>query len=178
MGRFVGRGFVENKITGIKKQWKTVGFTAMTVAFIVLPIAVIFITANPFESGSVEGEVVGGGPLVGDFSLRIDKCRSGMPDGFSGIYLGASDRSDARIKLFDDQIGGKKVVLQVPGSCEGPRCKHMVLCNENCTQFGVRWDKTDTSINKVRVLEGEMAIDCILASGDWVRGRLKFAGCH
>jgi hypothetical protein len=100
---------------------------ALFASLFVLPVVSAFKDGNPFATGGATGELVGGGPLVGEFTLKPDKCRSGDPFGFYGVYLGQSGSGDARVKVFEDQIHGKKVVVQVPGSCDGPRCKHMIL---------------------------------------------------
>ena len=157
---------------------KKLGWGAFFVAVFVGPIALMFIDGNPFATGEVKGSLGGDGPSVGEFTLSADKCRSGEPDGFFGVYLGTAERSDSRVKVFQDQVYGRMVQVQVPGSCDGPRCKQMMLGSESCERFVVRLEKTNTTVNDVVVLEGELGLDCTLASGDKVRGDLRFEGCH
>ncbi|MBN2497452.1 MAG: hypothetical protein JXR96_22865 [Deltaproteobacteria bacterium] len=142
-----------------------------------VPLVIIFLVGG-FGSGEVTGELRGSGPLVGTFSLAPDACGSGQSDGFVGVYLGAKDRSDARLKVFQDPAYGEMVLLQIPGSCEGPRCKQVLLKRDHCERLSVRIEKTNTTINDVRVLDGELSLKCKLASGDAISGELRFEGCH
>jgi hypothetical protein len=156
---------------------KKYGLGVFIAATVLVPLILMFAIGG-FGGGEVTGALHGSGPLVGDFTLTADACGSGEPDGFLGVYLGASDRSDARLKAFQDPIYGSMVLLQVPGSCEGPRCKQVILSGESCARFAVRIEKTSTTINDVRVLDGELDLECTLASGDVVSGELRFEGCH
>jgi hypothetical protein len=158
------------------------GWSRLTVVgFVVLVTAVpivAMIALGVFDAGAVTGELSGSGPLLGELNFQADACCSGQPDGFLGVYVGSTGRSDARLKAFEDPIHGSLVLLQVPGSCEGPRCKQVMLSAETCAQFAVRIRRTNTTINDVRVLEGELRLDCALASGDRIVGGLHFEGCH
>jgi len=156
---------------------KKIGWGLFVAASVLVPLIVVIATGG-FGGGEVTGALRGSGPLVGDFTLAADACGSGEPDGFLGVYLGASDRSDARLKAFQDPIYGNTVLLQVPGSCDGPRCKQVILSGESCERFAVSVEKTNTTINDVRVLDGELSLECRLASGDIISGELRFEGCH
>ena len=156
---------------------KKIGWGIFVAACVVGPIIAMFALGG-FGEGEVKGELLGSGPLVGSFALKADACRSGEADGFLGVYLGETGRSDARLKAFQDPAYGKMVQLQVPGSCEGPRCKQITLKDESCARFAVRIEKTNTTINDVRVLDGELSLDCELVSGDRISGELRFEGCH
>ena len=156
---------------------KKIGLGLFIAASIAVPIVIMIVTGG-FGGGEVAGELRGSGPLVGDFTLRPDACASGQEDGFLGVYLGAAEQSDARLKVFQDPAYGEMVQLQVPGSCEGPRCKQVLLKREICARLAVRVEKTNTTINDVRVLDGELDLDCTLASGDRITGAVRFEGCH
>jgi len=157
--------------------WSRLAVVGFVVLVTAVPI-VAMVAFGVFDEGVVTGELRGSGPLLGEVAFQADACRSGQPDGFQGVYVGATGRSDARLKAFEDPIHGSLVLLQVPGSCEGPRCKQVLLTAETCTQFAVRIRKTNTTINEVRVLDGELSLECALASGDRIAGELRFEGCH
>jgi len=156
---------------------KKVGWGIFVAVCVLAPLIAMFASGG-FGPGEVKGELRGSGPLVGEFTLEADACGSGQEDGFVGVYLGAVDRSDARLKAFQDPAYGEMVLLQVPGSCEGPRCKQVLLKRESCERFAVRIEKTNTTINDIRVLDGELSLECKLASGDTISGEVRFEGCH
>jgi hypothetical protein len=156
---------------------KSAGWIVFAVAMVVGPIVASILLIGD-STGEVKGEIRGSGPLVGDFTFKPDACGSGQSDGFLGVFLGAVDRSDARVKVFKDPLYGEVVLLQVPDSCDGPRCKQVILKGESCAEFAVRIEKTNTTINDVRVLDGELHLECALASGDKISGDVRFEGCH
>lgn len=156
---------------------KKIGWGLFIAASVIVPI-VVTIVIGGFSGGEVTGGLRGAGPLVGDFAFAADACASGQEDGFVGVYLGAADRSDVRLKAFQDPAYGEMVVLQIPGSCEGPRCKQVLLRGDSCARFSVRIEKTNTTINDIRVLDGALALDCRLKSGDAISGEIEFEGCH
>ena len=58
---------------------------------------------------------------------------------------------------------GTLVQVQKKETCKGDSCEYVVFDREECTQFDVSIESTNTTVNDIRVLEGHLRLDCKFA---------------
>jgi len=63
----------------------------------------------------VHGRIDSSGGPLGDFVFQPDDCTDGEVRGFYGVSLTSGVGDDLRVRLVDDVLKGKVVVVEMPG---------------------------------------------------------------
>jgi hypothetical protein len=130
--------------------------------------------------GEVEGHVtVTGGPH-GAFTLEPAGCASLQPFGHFGANLHGERPNDGAVYVTLDHSAGKRVELEVPGSCldaDGTDCTVFPVLRDRCSVYDVKVEPSGTVVNGVRLVEGHVRLECALEDGTEVRGQLVYEGC-
>ncbi len=129
---------------------------------------------------SVEGGLVAGGGTIPAFRLDPTQCRSGARRNFFGVILVGKDQHQGGLIVSDDVTRGKFLRVEVPGSCEPPdyeKCNVIDLSASDCSRFKVNVRTTNSTVNDIRLLEGELDIECETASLGKISGGIKFESC-
>lgn len=146
------------------------------------PLAIgglIFAISSGF-SESVEGHVVVSEGPRAPFTFRPSGCASMQPYGRCGANLHAAGSDDGAVYVTLDPIAGKRVEIEIPGSCrdaDGTDCTVFPVPRDHCTVFEAAVQNTGTVVNDVRLVEGHLRLDCTLEDGTRVVGNLTFDGC-
>jgi hypothetical protein len=117
------------------------------------------------SSTDVSGELKARGEL-GDWTFTPDDCSSGQPEGFFGVEL-RSESESRRIRFAKDAVRGGLLTIEEGGV--SPR----VIQGNTCKSFELTVERTSTTVNDVRVLDGKATVDCETMSGS-----VTFEGCH
>ena len=151
---------------------------AGTVAAVALLAALPMIFA--IECGSSGGSVrVGGGPH-GDFVVAASDCHALAPYGRFGANVHGDGGADGALYVTHDPTSGTLVRIEVPGSCghaSGVGCALIEIPAERCRTFDAAVENTRTVVNDVRLVRGHAELDCALADGTRIEGRVDFDGC-
>ena len=94
----------------------------------------------------------------GALQLDLDDCWSGQQLSFYGVDLFDDPDLAKRLRIVDDAVHGKQIVLLgiVPDRAR------VVVNPDNCPTFDVRIEPTNNYLNDVRVLKGSLKLDCNL----------------
>jgi hypothetical protein len=147
---------------------------------VAVAIGVAGMSALGVSVSHVEGQLVATGQPLTAFTFKPTKCASGYREGYHGVVLGSEQAPDQGIKLVRDPVKGMLVTVQVPGTCNPTgQCKAVVFDAEECAKYDVVVSTTNTTVNKVRMVEGHLALDCkFKETGGTVQASLKFSRCH
>ena len=104
---------------------------------------------------------------VGSWSFAPDDCSSGQLEGFAGVTLTSEKEPGRALRLINDPVKGKLVVLMDPGA------KNQVFTAEQCPLFLVDVYRSTSQINGVWSMYGDTSLHC-----PGLQGRLSYAGCH
>lgn len=129
---------------------------------------------------SVQGHVtIAGGPRPG-FTFTPTGCVSMQPYGHFGANLHGPGPNDGAVYVTIDPTTGKKVEVEIPGSCrdaDGTDCTLFPVPRDRCTTYDASVHNTGTVVNDVRLVEGHLKLDCTLEDGTTVKGEITFDGC-
>jgi hypothetical protein len=114
----------------------------------------------------VSGRLRASGPL-GSWTFAPDDCSSGQREGFGGVVLTAEKDRGVLVRVVQDPVRGKLVVVAAAG-----RPNH-VIDAAACSRFDVSVIRTSTSVNDVWAIDGKLALECRELSG-----AVSFEGCH
>ena len=129
---------------------------------------------------SVEGSLVSKGNPVGDFTFRPASCRSGQRRNFFGVAVLGEGQNDGAVIGIIDQVKGKVVKIEIPGSCTPPsyeECREVIIDREHCRVFRISVRRTSSQVNDITLLDGEIGLDCAFPEGGTVKADLKFENC-
>lgn len=143
------------------------GCTTGMVLVVLIPLFIasmlaLFLTISHTEvSGSLRAK-----GTLGTWTFAADDCSSGQRESFDGVVL--TKKGDARlVRVVRDPIRGRFVVVVSPGR------PNLVLSPESCSRFQVNVARTDTSINEIWAVDGNLEVEC-----SDIQGSFKFEGCH
>ena len=147
----------------------------VAIFLILLPMLIVM-----HSCGHTEGQVtVSGGPH-GDFVFEATDCHALQPYGRYGANVHGDGHDDGAVYVTMDPISGPDIQVEVPGSCRnanGTDCDVFPVPRDACRTYEAVVEDTNTVVNDVRLVKGHAAIDCSLADGTEVRGRVEFDGC-
>jgi hypothetical protein len=127
-------------------------------------VAFVFFTMRTEVSGTLSAS----GPL-GTWEFAADDCRSGQLDGFFGVSLTAKNGGGRRILLASDAVRGNLAIVMQASATPA----RTVIEGATCRRFDLTVTRTSTTINDVRVLDGNVTLVC-----DGLSGTVTFEGCH
>lgn len=136
---------------------------ALAIPALIAGIIGVFIVATNTE---VSGRFQASGEL-GSWTFQPDGCISGQREGFGGVVLTASTDSSRQARIVQDPVRGSLVVMASSGQ------PNRVFDGKACKRFDVNVRRTNTSINDIWAMDGNVAIEC----GD-LTGAVKFETCH
>ena len=99
---------------------------------------------------------------------------------FFGVVLLGAGPDDGGILVVDDPIKGKLLKVEVPGTCKPPDrevCTEVLITPEQCGQFDMKVERTSTTVNDVRLLDGHARIDCAFPEGGTAKADITFTSC-
>lgn len=129
--------------------------------------------------GTVEGQIAVAGPR-GTFTFSGTGCSSMQPYGRFGVVVHGGGTNDGAVYVTQDPLQGPAVDIEVPGSCrnaDGTDCIVFSVPRDRCTLFEPHVEGSGVVVNRVRLMEGHVRLDCTLEDGTSVRGSLEFDGC-
>lgn len=121
--------------------------------------ALIFYSLGTEVTGSLELE--GQRPLA----FVPSDCRSGQAYGFFGVDV--VDESGQAVRVISDPVHGPIVMVQR----QAGQSERLALTG--CRTLDVKIQRTNTTVNDIRVLDGSAHLDC-----PNVKANLTFTGCH
>lgn len=131
-----------------------------------------------------DGTVTGTLSATGDsetWTFTKGKCYSGQRENYFGVIGFGPEGSGVAVKLVKDQLEGWAAVVNIPSTCatqaESGGCKAHVLKAAGCDVFEVSVERTNTTVNDIRLLDGRVRLDCAV-EGVRIKGGLVFDGCH
>lgn len=136
-----------------------------------------------FKGGScssVEGKFVSTGKPLGDFVFEPKQCRSGERMDFHGVTLLGKGPMSGAIMVIRDAVKGPLVKVEVPGSCQPPDyevCTEVTIDKSECSTYKMRIERTNTSVNDIRLIDGSLDLDCNFHEGGTVKAKLDFDSC-
>lgn len=146
------------------------------VLVLLLPLA----NCKACKTGTVSGTLAATGEAE-TWTLESGTCYSGQRENYFGVIGYGPEGSGLAVKLVKDQLKGWAAVINVPKTCatvaESGGCKARVLTAADCDVFEASVERTNTTVNDVRLLDGRLRLDC---KGDdvHIKGALVFDGCH
>ena len=131
-------------------------------------------SASLFPKAFARGELRANGPsLGGAWSFKPGTCISGERRQYHGVELGNRANPKQIVRVVDDAIHGPSISVNEPASPKGWRFEP-----QECRSLHVDIRSTNTTVNRVRVLEGRLDADCTLPDGTTFTGEITFAGCY
>jgi hypothetical protein len=158
------------------KRGKVISFLGAGVGIVVAVVAVAF-GAVGGSCSSVEGKFVAKGDPLTKFTMRPTECRSGQRKNFFGVMLLSEKKKNQAIKILEDPTKGMVVQVQIPSSCKNNRCKFVTFGEDACDTFDLEVNRTSTSVNDIRLLEGHLKLKCKFDEGGTAKASLKFSRC-
>jgi hypothetical protein len=151
---------------------------------LILPIFIVgAVGAGMFfamgDCGSTEGSVRVSGAR-GNFTFTPTGCASMQPYGRFGANLHGDGNNDGAVYITVDPTRGSLVEIEVPGSCrnsDGTDCTVFPVPRDRCSVYEAHVENTGTVVNDVRLVEGNVRLQCELEDGTTVQGRVVFDGC-
>ena len=130
---------------------------------------------------SVGGSLVSTGKPLGNFTFSPAQCRSGQRMQFFGAVLLGKGRADGAVVPMIDQVKGKLVKVEIPGSCKPPDyevCDEVIIDQRHCSTYDVTVNRTSVMVNDIVQVEGSVKLDCTFPGGGAVKGELTFERCN
>jgi hypothetical protein len=125
-------------------------------------------TWQPKASGQIEVRP----PGAPSWTATIAHCESGEPNGFAGVLLASDGHPAIVVRVGNDTERGFRAHVRGPGLLEAE------LTRGTCRKLEGSVRGTGAAVNRVRLLEGSLALDCTTADGVVVTGNVSFAACH
>ena len=130
--------------------------------------------ASFIPATSAHGALRANGPsLGGAWSFEPGTCISGERHQYHGVELGNRENPKQIVRVVDDAIRGPSISVNEPASAKGWRFEP-----QECKSLLVKIRSTNTTVNRVRVLDGHIDADCTLPDGTTFSGEVTFAGCY
>lgn len=125
-------------------------------------IALFAIAANT----QVKGTLNANGAL-GTWSFQPDDCYSGQREGFGGVVLTSKTTPQRLVRVLNDPVRGTLLVVATQGQ------PNQIVDSTNCKRFHTKAERTNTNINDIWVVDGDVAVECAQ-----IAGSVTFTGCH
>ena len=167
---------VTAQATRAGKRGKVISFLGAGIGIAVAVVAVTF-GAVGGSCSSVEGKFVAKGEPLSKFTMRPTECRSGPRKNVHGVMLLSEKKKKQAIKILEDPTKGMVVQVQIPSSCKNNRCKFVTFGEDACDTFDVEVNRTNTTVNDIRLLEGHLRIKCKFDEGGSAKAKLEFSRC-
>jgi hypothetical protein len=136
---------------------------ALAIPVLIAAILGLFFVLTKTE---VSGRLSASGAL-GSWTFEPDDCSSGQREGFGGVVLAADKARGLVVRVVQDPVRGKLVVVAAGGR------PNRVIDAAACSRFDVSVIRTSTSINDIWAMDGKLALECRELSGS-----VTFEGCH
>jgi len=163
--------------TGLRKLGKPKLIFLMMLSTLVWGGAFVFIFSSDGCS-STEGSLEATGKPLGDFVFTPAVCKSGEHESFYGVFLLGEHEDAGGVKVIVDPREGPFVQFEVPGSCNGGgQCTVVDIRREQCERFDIDIEKTNTTVNEIRLLDGRLGLKCAFDEGGWLAGDVTFESC-
>jgi len=130
---------------------------------------------------SVSGSLVSTGKPLGNFTFTPAQCRSGQRMQFFGAVLLGKGPTEGAVVAMIDQVKGKLVKVEIPGSCKPPDfevCEEVIIDTRQCSRYDVIVNRTSVMVNDIVMVEGRVSLDCAFPGGGSVKGELTFERCN
>ena len=130
---------------------------------------------------TVKGSLVSIGKPLGDFTFTPAQCRSGQRMQFFGAVLLGKGPADGAVVAMIDQVKGKLVKVEIPGSCKPPDyevCNEVIIDPRQCSRYDVTVNRTSVMVNNIVLIEGRINVDCAFPGGGSVKGDITFERCY
>lgn len=114
-----------------------------------------------------------GGPLFGAQTLSPTLCDSGQHELFLGADF-SSPSSPLVTRLVVDPLNGPGVRVF---DREARFTRALVFRQEHCATFHFSLGQKNWRLNDIDLLEVQLELDCVLPSGDTLRGKVQAATC-
>jgi hypothetical protein len=147
---------------------KTLAIPAAIGGFLYFTLLQPGVMRDPIASGEVE--VVNS--AEGSWKARFTTCRSGEHIGFFGVDI-AGEHDRIALRVARDPVKGLNVLVRSATSD-----KAIALTNDNCKGLVANVRRTNTTVNDIRLLDGDVSLDCDLPSGGHARLKTTFEGCN
>ena len=159
---------------------KSFWLVAATMVLGLAAFGLIFVLSSK-GCGRVNGSFVSSGSPYGDFQFVPTRCRSGERAGFYGVTLMQEEPEGGGIMVFGEP-SRQKLVVQVPHSCGGSnaeqgQCKEFTISPEQCSRFNVLVSRTNITVNDIRLLDGQVVLDCKFPEGGTAMAGIHFENC-
>lgn len=109
-----------------------------------------------------------------DLTFSPKLCKSGQHMSFHGVALFAQKNSPPIVTVVTSHLEATYVLVDPP-PC-GTSCR-VKLTRAECSRFQVTVERTNTTVNEIRLLDGQLALTCALKGGAEVHADLKFENC-
>ncbi len=133
-----------------------------------LPLLALAVAACGVD---VEGELRIGNADGDSLRFAPDECSSGQPLEFFGVDMWNDE--DHLLRLVHFPADGPELLFFNPGQ----DAEAFRIAPLDCRQFDGELKRTDTEINGVWAMRGDLALDCDASNGDIVEGQLQFQNC-
>jgi hypothetical protein len=100
---------------------------------------------------------------------------------FFGAVLLGKRPTDGAVVAMINQVKGKLVKVEIPGSCKPPDyevCDEMIVEQRQCSRYDVTVNRTSVMVNNIVLIEGRINVDCTFPGGGSVKGELIFERCN
>lgn len=152
---------------------------AMALAQIALVGGIIFAVSGKGCSSTEGSFAADGGPL-GTFTFTPTQCRSGERMSFFGVILVGDGPTAGGVLVVDDPVKGRLLKVEIPGSCKPPDyevCTVVELGPDVCPTLDMKIEKTNSTVNDIRLIDGRVRADCTFPEGGTFRGNVTFESC-
>jgi hypothetical protein len=166
------RPFAVRRHFGWRALWMPAAIMAVAL------VATVFTTLSVGEGPqalrppSAAGAVQAKGRLLGQWSFQASACKSGAPQGFSGVSVFDADKPDQQLTLIRDKVQGDILDADIPG-----QDKDLRFLPHACSMLKAELRPMDSVVNHVTNLEGRLDAEC-QANGEQLSAHVTFQLCH
>jgi hypothetical protein len=130
-------------------------------AFIAAILALFFVVSHTEVSGRLQAKAA-----LGSWAFAANDCSSGQRESFDGVVLTATGDPHA-VRVVRDPVRGSLLVIASAGQ------PNRVIAQDSCSRFQVNVNRTNTNINDIWVVDGNLSVEC-----EQLAGSVVFEGCH
>jgi hypothetical protein len=176
-GKKVVDGIQVGQQKPVSKKKKKVIFGIMY-AIIIFGIAAYMLVGK--GCSSAKGDFISTGKPVGDFTFVPKQCRSGQRMNFFGAAILGEGPHDGAVVVINDALKGKIVKVEVPKSCKPPdheECKEVIIEKKACSKYQISIKRTSTVVNDIRLIDGNLELECNFPEGGTLKAKIDFESC-